>query len=166
LHFFILELKRGTYLKIFLLEAILAKPEWGIKHECPNCSVRFYDLTKPSPLSCPSCSYEFATDVLHRVKKTKLNKDDLDEDEVHDDIEDDAEEAEDGIDDADLLLHDEEDEDEVTADTSDVNTLDDGLFPDEDTDIDTDEIPAELLTDDELDAEINEADLEEKPKSK
>ena len=69
------------------------------------------------------------------------------------------------IDDADLLLHDEEDEDEVTADTSDVNTLDDGLFPDEDADIDTDEIPVELLTDDGLDVEIDdEADDTDKPK--
>jgi hypothetical protein len=128
------------------LEAILAKPEWGIKHECPNCSVRFYDLTKPSPLTCPACGYEFATDVLHRVRKTKLTKDDSDDD--VDALEEDDIEEDDMIEDSDnLLLHDDEDEENVVADTSDVNTLDDDMFPDEDTDIDAEEIPEELLVD-------------------
>jgi hypothetical protein len=168
LAFFYFRTKKGTYLKIFLLEAILAKPEWGIKHECPNCSVRFYDLLKPSPLSCPACGYEFATDVLHRIKKTKLSKDDSDDDTETDIDEDIEEDIEDEIDSADdLLLHeDEEDEDEVIADKSNVDSLDDGLFPDEETEIDTDEIPAELLDDDDLDAEIEEADSLDNPKSK
>ena len=140
----------------------MAKPEWGIKHECPNCSVRFYDLLKPSPLTCPSCGYEFATDVLHRIRKSKLTKDDSDEeqDEFEDDeiedIEDEADVSDDGF-----LLPDEED-DEATE-TSDVSGIsDDSMFPDEDADIDSDEIPEELLTDDDLEENIDEEDKKSK----
>lgn len=168
LAFFSFRFKKGKILKIFLLEAILAKPEWGIKHECPNCSVRFYDLTKPSPLTCPSCGYEFATDVLHRVRKTKTTKDDSDDDAEgieEDDIDD--VEANDIVDDSDdLLLHDDEDEENVVTDTSDVSTLDEeDMFPDEDTDINTEELPEELLSDDDIDADID-LDTDEKNKPK
>lgn len=148
----------------------MAKPEWGIKHECPNCSIRFYDLLKPSPLTCPSCGYEFATDVLHRLKKIKLSKDDSDEDTDTELEEDDIDVIEDDevIDSSDdLLLHEDDEEDEHgTTDTANVDSLDDGLFPDEETDIDSDEIPADLLDDEDLEAEIDEADALDKPKPK
>ena len=32
----------------------MAKPEWGKKHLCPSCGIKFYDL-KRSPIICPSC---------------------------------------------------------------------------------------------------------------
>ena len=32
----------------------MAKPEWGTKHLCTNCSARFYDM-KRTPVSCPAC---------------------------------------------------------------------------------------------------------------
>lgn len=32
----------------------MAKREWGKKHLCPSCGIKFYDL-KRSPIVCPSC---------------------------------------------------------------------------------------------------------------
>tara|TARA_Y100000748_G_scaffold232423_1_gene196408 strand:- start:756 stop:1115 length:360 start_codon:yes stop_codon:yes gene_type:complete len=33
----------------------MPKVEWGKKIVCPNCEVRFYDLNRKYPLTCPSC---------------------------------------------------------------------------------------------------------------
>jgi uncharacterized protein (TIGR02300 family) len=33
----------------------VAKPELGTKRLCPNCSAKFYDLSK-TPIVCPKCS--------------------------------------------------------------------------------------------------------------
>jgi len=30
------------------------KPEWGSKHECPQCGTHFYDMRKPNA-ACPKC---------------------------------------------------------------------------------------------------------------
>lgn len=32
----------------------MAKPEWGKKHLCPSCGIKFYDMRR-SPVICPSC---------------------------------------------------------------------------------------------------------------
>ena len=32
----------------------MSKPEWGEKRECPKCGSRFYDL-KRDPVICPKC---------------------------------------------------------------------------------------------------------------
>lgn len=33
---------------------VVAKPEWGTKHICNSCGVRFYDLMR-SPIVCSAC---------------------------------------------------------------------------------------------------------------
>ncbi len=33
----------------------MTKIEWGKKIACPSCDVRFYDLNRKYPLTCPSC---------------------------------------------------------------------------------------------------------------
>ena len=33
----------------------MPKVEWGKKIICPSCEVRFYDLNRKYPLTCPSC---------------------------------------------------------------------------------------------------------------
>lgn len=135
----------------------MAKPEWGIKHECPNCSVRFYDLQKPSPVTCPSCEFEFATDVLHRIKKVKpaqassdQDADDINDEELEDDIE--LEEDSDNLDADDLLLQDDDDEDDTVggdgADGADVESLSEDMFPDDGDDDAGEELPEDLLEDD------------------
>ena len=34
----------------------MPKVEWGKKIVCTSCEVRFYDLNRKYPLSCPSCA--------------------------------------------------------------------------------------------------------------
>lgn len=129
----------------------MAKPEWGMKHECPNCSVRFYDLCKPSPITCISCGYEFATDILHRVRKTKAIETAAEDD--IDTTEDDSAEIE--VDTSNIMLHDSDDDDDpVVADTSDMTNIDDDMFPDDDDTETADIIPDDLLLDD--DSEVDE----------
>ena len=36
----------------------MADKKFGTKRVCENCEVKFYDLNKPSPLTCPQCKKE------------------------------------------------------------------------------------------------------------
>ena len=46
----------------------MAKPNWGLKRTCLNCSERFYDM-KRDPIFCPNCGAEF--DPLALVKSRR-----------------------------------------------------------------------------------------------
>ncbi len=46
----------------------MAKPNWGLKRTCLNCSERFYDM-KRDPIICPNCGAEF--DPLALVKSRR-----------------------------------------------------------------------------------------------
>ena len=35
----------------------MAKREWGAKHTCVSCGVKFYDLQR-NPIACPKCDTE------------------------------------------------------------------------------------------------------------
>ena len=134
------------------MEVQLAKLEWGKKHECPNCSCRFYDLLKPSPLTCPKCNFVFATDVLHKARKgkasAKATADDDDEEEEEDIIEDDLMDNEED-DTSNLLLGDDEDDEDIPGvGGNDLSVIDDTILPDEDEDIIEEDLPEDLLEDD------------------
>ena len=47
------------------MEAILAKPNWGLKRTCLSCGERFYDM-KRDPIVCPTC--EAVLDPLALVR--------------------------------------------------------------------------------------------------
>ena len=32
----------------------MSKQEWGVKHLCPGCGAKFYDMGR-NPITCPSC---------------------------------------------------------------------------------------------------------------
>ena len=32
----------------------MSKQEWGVKHQCPGCGAKFYDMGR-IPIACPSC---------------------------------------------------------------------------------------------------------------
>ena len=34
----------------------MPKVEWGKKIICPSCEIKFYDLNRKYPLTCPSCA--------------------------------------------------------------------------------------------------------------
>lgn len=60
-------------------------PDLGLKHECPNCGIKFYDLGKPEPL-CPKCGANVkhlapnepasASQAARRRRKAELAADD------------------------------------------------------------------------------------------
>ncbi|MEE2995720.1 MAG: TIGR02300 family protein [Pseudomonadota bacterium] len=54
----------------FFMETDLAKPEWGLKRTCLNCSTRFYDMQR-HPIICPSCGTEFDPLALVRPRRAR-----------------------------------------------------------------------------------------------
>lgn len=46
----------------------MAKPEWGTKRRCLNCSAAFYDLGK-APILCPKCGTEHNPDALVKTRR-------------------------------------------------------------------------------------------------
>ena len=48
----------------------MANPEWGAKHTCQNCGVKYYDLQR-SPIVCPKCKTAFNPDALLRSRRGK-----------------------------------------------------------------------------------------------
>jgi hypothetical protein len=47
----------------------MVKPEWGAKHGCPKCGVRFYDLGKDEPVTCIECGYHWTPDAVLKSKQ-------------------------------------------------------------------------------------------------
>ena len=41
----------------------VAKREWGAKHNCMNCGVKFYDLHR-TPIACPKCGTEVEVEAV------------------------------------------------------------------------------------------------------
>lgn len=46
----------------------MAKPEWGTKRTCHNCSARFYDLHRDS-IVCPVCDTVYDPDRQPRIRR-------------------------------------------------------------------------------------------------
>lgn len=103
----------------------MAKPEWGIKRQCPKCGERFYDLHKPFPLTCVACDLEFEPEALLKSKgplpeeSAKPRKVVVEAEEGIDVAEEEFEDAFEDEADDDALLADELDEDEDVSDVID-----------------------------------------------
>lgn len=101
----------------------MAKPELGLKRTCVSCGAKFYDMGK-QPAVCPKCGTEQPAEQPRprrsanivpdeKVKKRAVAATEVDGDDVElEDVEADA------VEDADEL----EDEDEVIADEIEVET--------------------------------------------
>jgi len=48
----------------------VTNPEWGGKHTCQHCGVKYYDLNR-SPIVCPKCGTQFNPDALLRSRRSK-----------------------------------------------------------------------------------------------
>jgi len=48
----------------------VAKPEWGTKRICLQCSTRYYDMKKNPPV-CPSCGAVFDTESLTKSRRSR-----------------------------------------------------------------------------------------------
>lgn len=46
----------------------MTKPEWGSKRTCLNCGTRFYDMQR-TPIVCPKCGSENAPDAVSKVRR-------------------------------------------------------------------------------------------------
>lgn len=136
-------------------EITVAKPELGEKVNCPECDVKFYDLTR-NPATCPKCAHSFDPSTVARTipsevhdieddeaeDKAKANGDDEDEEDEEDEDDVAAKELELDGDDAALMTGGDEDED------------DSGKSPDMDgfsTSDDDDDEDAALVDDDDDD---------------
>ncbi len=105
------------------------KPEWGSKHECPECGAHFYDMRNPEA-ACPKCHAPVAERSAlvtqkgngESVAKPARKKDILDDfDDLDDDLE--LEDAEDDFieDTSELVGSDESDMSEI------MEHIDDGV---------------------------------------
>ena len=98
-------------------ETDVAKPEWGTKRICANCSARFYDL-KRHPIVCPKCEAVFDPAQLTRLKRSRSTPppEPAKKVEAKDEAAKVADVDADGDDDADV----EDDDDSVLEDASDL----------------------------------------------
>ena len=48
----------------------MAKPEWGVKRVCQSCAARFYDLNR-SPITCPKCAAPFDPEALLKSRRSR-----------------------------------------------------------------------------------------------
>ena len=48
----------------------MVKPEWGAKHGCPKCGIRFYDLGKDNPVTCVECGYAWQPEPVLKSKQS------------------------------------------------------------------------------------------------
>ena len=105
----------------------MAKPEWGMKRTCQSCGSRFYDLHH-DPIHCPKCSAVYDPEAVLKTKRSsrtliadkpapKLVKDDADLDAVDGDIDVDLGE--------DALVKDDDEEEDLIEDTSELGDDDD-----------------------------------------
>lgn len=107
----------------------------GFKRICPSCGTRYYDRGQVPPI-CPSCSTEFNPDALLKSRRSRIIEDekvaavaDVDDEEL---LDDDAEvlpviEGED-------LDEDEEGDDALIEDTSELGEDEDDIIEIEDND--------------------------------
>jgi len=49
---------------------LVVKPEWGTKHTCQSCGVKYYDLNR-SPITCPKCDTAFNPEALLRSRRSR-----------------------------------------------------------------------------------------------
>ena len=96
----------------------MAKPEWGLKRQCLSCGAKFYDMQR-DPIICPSCETVFDPEAAVKLKRGRsAPPDDKAKKEA-------AAPAEAESDDLDDSLEDDETDEGVLEDTSDLEDDDD-----------------------------------------
>ena len=80
----------------------MADKKFGLKRVCPNCELKFYDLNKKSPLTCPQCKSE----VVIEEEQSFINSNQIIQQEKKSEIKDefsDIENADDQSDEDDVI---------------------------------------------------------------
>jgi uncharacterized protein (TIGR02300 family) len=101
-------------------EQHLAKPEWGTKRICPSCGTRYYDLLREAVI-CPKCSTPYDPEAFLKARRSRLAP--LDADAETEDVEtvEDEEEA------VPLAEGDDEEEEELIEDASELGEDEDDM---------------------------------------
>ena len=128
----------------------MANPELGAKQICPNCSTKFYDLTR-RPAHCPKCGTDFDPEEALRNRRVRaravLPDDDAEEEkapvvaESEDGFEaepEDAPELDAVVDEPPLITSDDDDDGDAPAAEEDVGV---DFAEDELEEADDDEVP-------------------------
>ncbi len=128
----------------------MANPELGAKQICPNCSTKFYDLTR-RPAHCPKCGTDFDPEEALRNRRVRaravLPDDDAEEEKVpvvaesEDGFEaepEDAPELDAVVDEPPLITSDDDDDGDAPAAEEDVGV---DFAEDELEEADDDEVP-------------------------
>jgi uncharacterized protein (TIGR02300 family) len=109
-------------------EQHLAKPEWGTKRICPSCGTRYYDLLRETVI-CPKCSTPYDPEAFLKARRSRpalpVEKEvaPLDADADAEDVEvvEDEEEA------VQLVEGDDEEEEELIEDASELGEDEDDM---------------------------------------
>lgn len=64
----------------------MASPELGAKQICPNCSAKFYDLTR-RPAHCPKCDTEFDPEEAVKSRRGRSRPANYEDDETPQNVE-------------------------------------------------------------------------------
>ena len=48
----------------------MSKQEWGVKHLCPGCGAKFYDMGR-NPIACPSCDEPVAIAAPRHSRRSR-----------------------------------------------------------------------------------------------
>ncbi|HEX7761065.1 MAG TPA: TIGR02300 family protein [Caulobacteraceae bacterium] len=128
----------------------MANPELGAKQICPNCSTKFYDLTR-RPAHCPKCGTDFDPEEALRNRRVRarstLPDDDVEEEKVvapaenEDGFEaepEDAPELDAAVDEPPLITSDDDDDGDAPAAEEDVGV---DFAEDDLEEADDDEVP-------------------------
>ncbi|MGH7064571.1 MAG: TIGR02300 family protein [Stellaceae bacterium] len=118
------------------MERGLAKPEWGSKRICPSCGARYYDLLR-HPVICPKCSTPFDPEAFLKSRRSRpaapvekeiapVGTDGLDADTEAAEA-DVAEEEEEGQETVPLEDGEEEDDEELLEDASELGEDEDDM---------------------------------------
>jgi len=76
----------------------LASPELGAKQICPNCSAKFYDLTR-RPAHCPKCDAEFDPEEVVKSRRGRNRPTNYEDDETPQPVEKESDGFEEEVDD-------------------------------------------------------------------
>lgn len=60
----------AVILCITAVEGLLVNPDWGTKRVCPSCDARFYDM-KREPIVCPKCQTTLDLNAAAKPKRSK-----------------------------------------------------------------------------------------------
>ncbi len=132
--------------------AALANPQLGAKQICPNCSTKFYDLTR-RPARCPKCGTEFDPEEALRNRRVRARvsapEEEVEEEkvvapEVEDGFEaepDDAPELDAAVDDPPLISDEDVEDTDPAAPTPSDDLGVDFAEDDELAEADDDEVP-------------------------